>query len=168
MSTLQQLRQDVTHAWDRMLEGWGHLYRRAAGALTRFTPGAQKGEPEEGERRDLVARSSSWGLLAAEVFDDDERVVIRLEAPGLDKSDLDLEVIDDYLVVRGEKRIARERTEGRYHVSECAYGRFERAIPLPEEVETGKATAHYKSGVLRVELPKSPARRRRTVKVRVT
>ncbi|MFZ0790826.1 MAG: Hsp20/alpha crystallin family protein, partial [Chromatiaceae bacterium] len=52
--------------------------------------------------------------------------------------------------------------------SECAYGRFERAIPLPEEVETGKAIAHYKSGVLRVELPKSPARRRRTVKVRVT
>jgi HSP20 family protein len=92
MSTLQQLREDMTHAWDRLLEGWGHLYRRATGALTRFTPGSHAGESEDAERRELVTRSSGWGLLAAEVFDDDQRVVVRLEAPGLDKGDFDLQV----------------------------------------------------------------------------
>jgi HSP20 family protein len=115
----------------------------------------------------LVTRSSGWGLLAAEVFDDDDRVVVRLEVPGLDTDDFDLQVIDDYLVVRGEKRVVRERTQGRYHVSECAYGRFERAIPLPEEVDSGAASAGYKDGVLRVELPKSTPRRRRTIQIDV-
>jgi len=167
MSTLQQIRQDVTHAWDRVVDGWGQLFRRAAGALTRFTPGAHKGDAEEASRKDMAARSSGWGLLAAEVFDDDDRVVVRVEAPGLDKNDFDLQVVGNYLVVRGEKRIERERTEGRYHVQECAFGRFERAIALPDEVETGKAKAEYKKGVLRVELPRSVSRRRHTIKVDV-
>jgi HSP20 family protein len=167
MSTLQQLRHEVGHAWERVVEGWEHLYRRAAGALTRFTAGSRRGEPQDEEHRELAVRSSGWGLLAMEVFDDDARVVVRLEAPGLDKEDLELEVVDDYLVVRGEKRVARERTQGRYHVSECAYGRFERAIPLPDAVETGKASASYDKGVLRVELPKEPSARRHTLKIKV-
>jgi HSP20 family protein len=167
MSTLQQLRHEVSHAWERVLEGWEHLYRRAAGALTRFSSGGRRGEPQDGDHQEIALRSSGWGLLAAEVFDDDDRVVVRLEAPGLDKEDLDLEVVDDYLVVRGEKQIARERTQGRYHVSECAYGCFERAIPLPDAVETGKASATYVKGVLRVELPKAPSTRRQTLTIKV-
>jgi HSP20 family protein len=167
MSTLQQIRQDVSHAWDRMVDGWGQLYRRAAGALTRFTPEAHKGDADEAARQAMTSRSSGWGLLAAEVFDDDDRVVVRLEAPGLDNGDFDLQVVDDYLVVRGEKRVSSERTEGRYHVRECAFGRFERAIALPDEVDTGKATAEYKKGVLRVELPKTHTSRR-TIRVNVS
>jgi len=117
--------------------------------------------------REVARRSAGWGVLASEVFDDDDNIVVRLEAPGMDKDDFELKVLDDHLVVRGEKRVERERTEGRYHVSECAYGRFERAIPLPEHVESGKAHAKYKNGVLRVDLPKAAPRRRRTVKVEV-
>jgi HSP20 family protein len=167
MSTLQQFRHDVTHAWDRIVDGWGHLFRRAAGALTRFTSGPHEGDSDEAARQAMTSRSSGWGLLAAEVFDDDERVVVRLEAPGLDKGDFDLQVVDDYLVVRGEKRVASERTEGRYHIQECAFGRFERAIALPGEVDTAKAVAEYERGVLRVELPKSHTNRR-TIRLNVS
>lgn len=167
MPTLQQLREDMTQAWDRVVDGWGHLYRRATGALTRFTPGTRRDTSEEANRHELATRSSGWGLLAAEVFDDDARVVVRLEAPGLKKQDIDLQVVDGYLVIRGEKRISRERTEGRYHVSECAYGRFERAILLPDDVEIGQASAEYKRGVLRVELPKSRSHRRKRIPVDV-
>ena len=167
MSTLQQLRDELTHAWDRVIEGWGHLYRRAAGALTRFTPSASDRESDESQETELATRSSGWGLLAAEVFDDEDRILVRLEAPGLEKDDFALEVVDTYLVVRGEKQIARERTEGRYHVSECAYGSFERAIALPEEVESGKASAEYKNGVLRVELPKVASSHRKTIRIDV-
>jgi HSP20 family protein len=46
------------------------------------------------------------------------------------------------LVVRGVKQIEREWTEGRYQVTECAYGRFERAIPLPDEVDSYKVRAN--------------------------
>jgi HSP20 family protein len=168
MSTMQQLREGLNEAWDTLMDGWQRLYRRAAGAITRFTPGKKEGDagaPREG--REMAVRSTGWGVLAAEVFDDDDKVVVRLEAPGMVNDDFDLQVLDDYLVVRGEKQIERERTEGSYYVTECAYGSFERAIPLPDEVDAGKANATYKNGVLRVELPKSVSRRRRTIKVDV-
>jgi HSP20 family protein len=168
MSTLQQLRQGVNHAWDTVLEGWQKLYRRAAGAITRFTPGKKSSKDLTAtEEQDLMLRSSGWGVLAAEVFDDDDKVVVRLEAPGLERDDFDLQVIDGYLIVRGEKQIERERNEGQYHISECAYGCFERTVPLPDEVEADKTTAKYRRGVLHVELPKTETRRRKRLKVEV-
>ncbi|RMF96209.1 MAG: Hsp20/alpha crystallin family protein [Gammaproteobacteria bacterium] len=157
MATLQQIREGLHEAWENLADGWQRLSRRAARAMTRFTPGARQGEDAEEQRRQIELRSSGWGLLAAEVFDDGEQIVVRLEAPGMDKDDFDLEIVDNYLVVSGEKRVEREHTEGRYHVTECAYGRFERAIPLPAEVLPEKAKATYKQGVLRVELPRNQA-----------
>lgn len=168
MSTLHQLREGLHDAWDSLHEGWQRLSRRAAGAITRFTPGkiAVITDGERG-RQELTTRSTGWGVLTAEVFDGDDKIIVRLEAPGMENEDLNLEVIDDILVIRGEKHVASERKEGRYHVTECAYGSFERAIPLPTEVESDKAEATYRKGVLRVELPKAPAQRRRAIKVDV-
>jgi HSP20 family protein len=168
MSTLHQVREGLNEAWDTLVDGWQRLYRRAAGAITRYT-GGEKDEHKggAGEGREIAVRSAGWGVLAAEVFDDDDNIVVRLEAPGMDKDDFDLQVLDDHLVVRGEKRIEHERTEGRYHVTECAYGSFERAIPLPDRVESERAHAKYENGVLRIELPKAAPRRRRTIKVDV-
>jgi len=167
MSTLQQFREGMNQAWDTLVDGWRDLYRRAASAITRFTPHRPKGELVAGDKEEIAIRSSGWGVLAAEIFDDDDRVIVRLEAPGMEPGEFKLEVVDDMLVVRGEKQIQRERTEGRYHISECAYGSFERAIQLPDEVQSEKASARYRRGVLRVELPKSVARRRQRIKVNV-
>ena len=168
MSTLHQLRDGLNEAWDTLVHGWERLYRRAESAITRYTAGEKAGEEtSKGEGREIAVRSAGWGVLAAEVFDDEDDVIVRLEAPGMDKDDFDLKVVGDHLVVRGEKRIERERTQGHYHVTECAYGSFERAIPLPERVKSDKADAKYKNGVLRVELPKAEPRRRKTIKVDV-
>lgn len=167
MSTLNQLREGMNQAWDALVDGWRGLYRRASNAITRFTPHTSKGELVAGDKEGIAIRSSGWGVLAAEIFDDDDRVIVRLEAPGMEPDEFKLEVVDDMLVVRGEKQLQRERTEGHYHISECAYGSFERAIQLPDEVESEKASARYRRGVLRVELPKSVARRRQRIKVNV-
>ncbi len=169
MATLNQLREGLYDAWDTLLDGWQRLYRRAAGAITRFSTGEKGEKPADAEMGgDLAVRSAGWGVLAAEVYDADENVVVRLEAPGMESGDFDLQILDDYLIVRGEKQYERERTEGHYHVTECAYGHFERSIPLPEGVESADARATYRNGVLRVELPKSTPRRWRTIKVDVT
>lgn len=164
MPTLLQLKEGLNEAWDSLTDGWQRLYRRAAGAITRFKPSKRE---DEKTGRELALRSSGWGVLASEVFDDDDQIVVRLEAPGMAKDDFDLQVLDGYLVIRGDKHFERESTEGEYRVTECAYGRFERAIPLPEEVETDKAHATYKKGILRVELPKSARGRRRKVTVKI-
>lgn len=163
MATLQHLRDGLQETWGAVREGWQKLSQRAAGALTRFTPGKEAG----GGRTDLARRNLGWGLLATEVFDDADQVVVRIEAPGMDEADFDLQVRDNYLVVRGEKRVERERNEGSYYVTERAYGRFERAVPLPDAVEADKAKATYRKGVLRVELPKAADRRKRRIPVKV-
>ncbi|WP_456379527.1 Hsp20/alpha crystallin family protein [Thiolapillus sp.] len=163
MSTLQQIRSGMSQAWDSLVDGWQHLYRRAANAITRFS----RGKEDDAQSRELAARSTGWGVLASEVYDDEDKVVVRLEAPGMEGVDFNIEVVENYLVIRGQKNIERERTDGRYHILECAYGSFERALPLPEDVIADKAKASYKRGVLRVELPKSAAARRRKIDVEV-
>ncbi len=163
MATLQQLREGVSEFWDTLMEGWQSLYRRAYGALTHFRPGRAGGRNAGGT---LATRGVGWAMLPAEVVDQGDRVLVRLEAPGMDLADLDIEVTDNYLVVRGEKQTEQERTEGNYFVSECAYGSFERAIPLPDEIAPDQARARYRNGVLRVELPKPAAHRRKTVEVK--
>lgn len=167
MSTLQQFREGMSIAWDALVDGWRELYQRAANALTRFTPHRPQGELLPRDEEEFAIRSARWGVLAAEVFDDDDRVVVRLEAPGMEPDEFSLQVIDGMLVVRGQKQLQRERREGRYHVSECAYGSFERAIQLPDKVDSEQARARYRRGVLRVELPKSKLRRGQSIKVKV-
>ncbi|MGH8643427.1 MAG: Hsp20/alpha crystallin family protein [Gammaproteobacteria bacterium] len=148
MAALEHLGDDLRSAWHSVTEGWRQLTRRAGRALARFTPGHESQWPAAG---------AEWGFLAADAYDEEDRIVIKLEAPGLEKEDFDLSVTDDTLLVRGEKRFEREHKNGRYEVMECAYGSFERAIPLWAEVDIDRAKASYKNGVLRVELPKTPA-----------
>lgn len=154
MSTLEQIRHGLSRAWDSVAEGWQQLRERAAQAMTRYTPTRHGGTVETTEDQ-IAASSARWGLLAAEVQENDDEVVVRLEAPGMEKDQFDINVIDGrYLSVRGEKRVQREEKRGRYHIMECAYGSFERAVALPAEVDDSRAKAGYRNGVLRITLPK--------------
>jgi len=155
MSTLEDLRGGITRFWDSVADGWQHLVSRASGALTRFRPSQSK---DNASLPDTI-RNSEWGLLAADLLDDDDKVVVRLEAPGMEQGDFDVSVHDDMLIVRGEKHYQNERREGGYQISECAYGTFERAIPLPQNVDGSQAKAKYRRGVLRIEMPKYGTKR---------
>jgi HSP20 family protein len=61
--------------------------------------------------------------------------VVSLEVPGMSSDDFHIDVVDEHLVVRGEKRLSSEEARGRFYVMERAYGSFERAMPLPAPVE---------------------------------
>jgi HSP20 family protein len=153
---LDSLKNEVASWWDSVADGWRQLTRSAAGALTRFKPGEHADLPAREEIDDVTyLPSQRWAMLGGDVFEDDSRLVVRLEIPGLDKQDLDIEVRDDALVVSGEKRFSREATEGRWRVMQCAYGSFRRVVPLPAAVRPDAASARYADGVLRVELPKA-------------
>lgn len=164
MSTLDQFRQGFSRAWDSLSEGWREFRELAGDALTRFQPKTSRGDVATAEGR-IVNRASRWGLLAAEVADNDDSVQVMLEVPGLEAKDFDIEVRDDVLIVRGEKRLSREETRGHYHVMERAYGQFERAIRLPASVEDDGAQATYRAGVLTISLPKSKTARPRRLTV---
>lgn len=165
---LDDIKQGLSSLLDSVAEGWQHLRQSASTALTGFKPGAKTNLPASADIDDVFyLPSHSWAMLGGDMFEDDKRVVVRLEIPGMSKDDLDIEVQGDELIVRGEKRFERENTEGRYRMLQCAYGSFRRAFLLPAEVITDQADATYKNGVLRVELPKTKPTtpHKRTVKV---
>ena len=165
---LDEIKQGVSSFWDSVAEGWHRLRESAASAVTGFKAGADAGLPSKSEVDDeFYLPSQGWSMLGGDVFEDDKRVVVRVEVPGMDKKDLDIEVQGDVLVVRGEKRFERESSEGRYRVLQCAYGSFRRVVPLPTPVLADKATAKYKDGVLRVELPKVNTGKPRKLTVKV-
>lgn len=167
MSTLQQLRTGLGRAWENIAEGWRQLSERATQALTHFSPIHRAGDAQADDA--LVERSASrWSLLAADVIESANEVVVKLEVPGLEPEAIDVHVEDDMLVVRGEKRVQRESKEGRYHVLECAYGAFERAVSLPAPVDETGAAARYRHGVLQVTLPKRAAQRSGRIDVSVS
>lgn len=153
MNTLEQIRDSIGKAWDNLSEGWRELWDRAGQALTRFHPFAK--DSERSSEGQIAKRSARWGLLAAEVSVGDKDVKVELEIPGMTPQDLDIEVLNNALVVRGEKHVSREEERGEYYVTERAYGRFQRSIPLPAEVDDAGAKAVYRHGVLEVTLPKT-------------
>jgi HSP20 family protein len=164
MSTLDQLRQGLSRAWDSMAEGWSYLRERASHALTQFTPVRGGGELETTDEH-VMRNAALWGLLPAEVVETGDEIVVRLELPGMERDDFDIDVVHNVVVVRGEKRLQREQSGGRYYMLECAYGRFERAVPLPVAVDQSRARASYRNGVLRIALPKVAMARARRIPV---
>ncbi|MFM2054337.1 MAG: hypothetical protein RL456_2374 [Pseudomonadota bacterium] len=165
---IDDLRENLGNFWGSVAEGWDRLRHTAAGALTRFRPGDQTRLPERHEIDDpLHFPAQSWAMLGGDVFEDEERLVVRLEAPGLEKDDFAIEIVGDTLVIRGDKRFERETTDGRWRVLQCAYGSFQRTVPLPTPVRGDSARAAYRNGVLRVELPKAAPSRPAAVNIKV-
>lgn len=168
-----QLKRGADQAWESLSEGWRELSARASGALTRFWPVSDDAASNAGQLtpstptapQGSLPRLTSWAFMAADVFDDADKVVVRIEAPGMRREDFNVELDGNVLTVWGEKRVDREATSGRWRVVQCAYGSFRRDVALPVSVKADKTKASYRDGVLRVELPKSDESRARRIAV---
>lgn len=159
------MRQGLGQIWGGMAEGWRQLQSRAAQALTHFTPTRRQDGVETMEDQ-AQQHASRWGLLAAEIMEGKDAVVVRLEAPGMDRDAFDIQMVNDKtLLVSGEKRMQRREQHGEYRVMECAYGRFQRLLSLPAKVSEAGASAVYRQGVLTITLPKHPVHSRRLIPV---
>lgn len=157
MSTLGRFTDTVRDTLDVLAEGWQEIWNRARTAITRFTPSS------EDEGKDV--RVNRWGLLSAELHESEDSISVALEAPGLSKDDFEIFVSDSTLIIRGRKSASSTRKEGHYHITERAYGHFERAFSLPCGVEQAGVTANYKQGVLSINLPKSAAEKPRIIAI---
>jgi HSP20 family protein len=111
----------------------------------------------------LFGRTAAWPSV--EIVESDKEVRVSAELPGLTEKDVEVLVNDDVLTIRGEKKAQVEEKDR--HFSERYYGRFERRIPLPFEVEDDRAEASFDNGVLVVALPKSPKADARTKRIAV-
>lgn len=99
-----------------------------------------------------------------EVFERGNNLVVRADLPGLSRENVDVELDDDALIIRGERRSDVEDEDEGFYRSERSYGSFYRAIPLPEGIDASGCNARFRDGVLEVTLPKpaqQPSRTRR-------
>ena len=102
---------------------------------------------------DVPQGTASLWTPAVEVLERGDKLLVRAELPGVSKDDVSVDITDDVLTIEGERRQESEdRGEGFYR-SERSYGHFVRSIPLPEGVDSEKADAKFKDGVLEITLP---------------
>lgn len=98
--------------------------------------------------------SGNW-LPPVEIFEKDENLVLRAETPGMSEKDIDLQVENGILTLKGEKKRETDLQKDNVHRAERYYGSFVRTFALPTTVDTDKIRASYKDGVLEVVLPKA-------------
>jgi len=110
------------------------------------------------------AEVSGWPSV--EVSQTDRAVKVTAELPGLEDKDIELNVENNILTLKGEKRTETEDKERQY--SERYYGRFERRLALPVEVDEEHAQATFKNGVLTVTLPKTDRAREATKRIPIS
>jgi HSP20 family protein len=107
------------------------------------------------------AQLAAWSPQV-EVFQRDGQLVVRAALPGLTKDDVQVELRDDAVILRGERRQEHEEQREGYYRCEVTHGSFYREIPLPEGVKTDNATATFHDGVLEITMqaPKQKTRGR--------
>lgn len=143
------LRSDV----DRLFEDFGDgFWRRPFGSLAKA---------EKDWTQKFVTAP------AVDVTETDKAYEITAELPGLDQKDIEVNVTDGGINIRGEKKEETEEKQKDYYVSERRYGSFERYFGLPEGVDAAKIEATFKNGVLKITLPKNAEAQKPAKKIEV-
>jgi HSP20 family protein len=114
---------------------------------------------------DPVAAASF--VPAVDIYEDPQKVVLKLEVPGIDQKDMDIRVENQTLTVKGERKFEAEEKEQNFHRIERRYGSFFRAFTLPSSVDAENVQASYNSGVLKLEVAKKPEAQPKQVKINV-
>jgi HSP20 family protein len=104
---------------------------------------------------------------AVDVYEDEHKVALKIEVPGIDEKEIDVRVENSTLTVHGERKIEKEEKEENYRRVERQYGSFTRTFTLPQTVDTEKVSANYDKGILKITLPKKAEAKPKQIKVNV-
>ena len=104
---------------------------------------------------------------AVDVYEDDKKVVLKLEVPGIEEKDLEVSVENHTLTVKGERKFEKEEKEENFHRVERRYGSFFRAFTLPNTVDADSVSADYDNGLLKIKLAKKAEAKPKQIKVNV-
>ena len=104
---------------------------------------------------------------AVDIYEDEHKLALKLEVPGVKQDDLDVRVENQTLTVRGERRFEAEEKEENFHRIERRFGSFVRSFTLPQTVDTNSIDAKYENGVLAIQLAKKEAAKPKQVKVQI-
>ena len=104
-------------------------------------------------------------MPVVEMEDTPEAILLKVELPGIDPKDLDVQVTADAVSISGERKAETKSEEKGFFRSEFYYGSFQRVIPLPARIQNTTVKADYKDGILHLTLPKAEEEKNKVVKV---
>ena len=129
--------------------------------MNRMFEGSYRGASEED-----WALGGSWAP-AVDIYEKDGNIVLKAELPGVDPKDVDIQLENNTLTLRGERKLDSEVKKENYHRVERAYGAFTRSFTLPSGVDPNAIKAEYKDGVLRLTLPKREEAKPKQIQINV-
>ena len=106
-------------------------------------------------------------IPAVDIYEEEKKIVLKLEVPGVPEKDLHVTVENNTLTVKGERKFEKEEKEENFHRIERRYGSFSRAFTLPASVDTESIDAKCENGVLKLELKKKPEAQPKQIKINV-
>ncbi len=109
--------------------------------------------------------AASAFMPAAEMHETPEVIELKLELPGVNPEDLDIQVTEKSVSIKGERKTKSEVKDNGFSRSEFHYGSFQRVVPLPARVINDQTKADYKDGILALTLPKADGDKQKTFKV---
>lgn len=104
---------------------------------------------------------------AVDIYETQNDIVLKAELPGLSQKDISVEVRENTLILKGEKKFEKEVKEENYHRIERSYGSFQRMFTLSDTIQQDKVKAKFKEGVLEIVMPKEEKAKPKLVKVDV-
>jgi HSP20 family protein len=113
----------------------------------------------------VPTENMAW-LPSLEMYEKEDKVVVRAEIPGMKQEEIDISVEDSTLTIKGERKAESEVKDEDYYRCELSYGRFSRSIALPSKVQAEKVAASYDDGILEITLPKAPEAKPKKIAVK--
>jgi HSP20 family protein len=111
--------------------------------------------------------NTNWVLLA-DIYENDNDLIVRAELPGVDPKVVDVRVENNVLTIRGERPFEQKAEKENYHRLERSYGTFSRSFTLPATIDADKIRAEYRDGILNLTLPKSEKAKPKRIQIAAT
>jgi HSP20 family protein len=137
--------------------------------LTRFDPFAEMSRLQDQLFRLNPQPSASTEFAfrpTVDIFEDEASIQLKADLAGVKPEDVHIEVENNVLTVRGERKLEHEEKKKGYHRVERAYGSFSRSFALPDTVDSERIDAAFKDGVLNLTIAKRPAAQKKQIKVK--
>lgn len=115
--------------------------------------------------RGFAASGKGMFTPSIDVKENEKEFIIKAELPGVEEKDIDVTVTNDSVTIKGEKKEEKEDKDKNYYYMERSYGSFSRVIPLKAEIESNKAEARFKNGILDIKIPKNQSAKAKGTKV---
>ena len=131
-------------------------FRELASLFENFAEGTPNGKAQ------LMAGSF---VPPVDVYEDEHKLVLKLEIPGVNDADLDVRMENNVMTVKGERKFEKEEKEENFHRIERRYGSFARTFRLPNTVDGDSADANYDKGILSISLAKRPEAKPKQIKI---